>query len=183
MRIGSLQGPDRDQLIKVREAVLNEVKSVLEKGIGVKADFAAAHFLLSQAAIRLGDVATAIQATENTKATAPFDIGVAFQLGLLYYQSGNLDASQGEFERAVSINKDYSNARYFLGLIYDRKGQKPAAIDQFEKIEVLNPDNQEVRRVIANLKAGKSALEDIVPPAARPEKRTEVPVKEEERSK
>ncbi|OGM92419.1 hypothetical protein A2935_03170 [Candidatus Wolfebacteria bacterium RIFCSPLOWO2_01_FULL_47_17b] len=176
LRIGQVQGSDRDQLIKAREDVLNEVKSVLEKGISVKADFAAAHFLLSQAAIRLGDVATAIRATENTKATAPFDIGVAFQLGLLYYQSGNLDASQGEFERAVSINKDYSNARYFLGLIYDRKGQKPAAIDQFEKIEVLNPDNAEVKLILQNLRAGRGALDQIVPPAAPPEQRKEPPV-------
>ncbi|KKW21503.1 MAG: TPR domain/sulfotransferase domain protein [Parcubacteria group bacterium GW2011_GWA1_53_13] len=176
LRIGSVQGADRDQLIKTREAVLNEVKSVLEKGIQVKSDFAAAHFLLSQAAIRLGDVATAIQATENTKATAPFDIGVAFQLGLLYYQSGNLDASQGEFERAVSISKDYSNARYFLGLIYDRKGRKPEAIDQFEKIEALNPDNQEVKLILQNLRAGRGALDQIVPPAAPPEQRKEPPV-------
>lgn len=176
LRIGSVQGADRDKLIKAREDTLNEVKSVLEKGVQVKPDFAAAHFLLSQAAIRLGDIKTAIQATENTKATAPFDIGVAFQLGLLYYQLGNLDASQAEFERAVSINKDYSNARYFLGLIYDRKNQKPAAIDQFEKIEALNPDNQEVKLILQNLRAGQGALDQIVPPATPPEQRKAPPV-------
>lgn len=176
LRIGALQGADRDQLIKAREDVLVEVKSVLEKGIEVKSDFAAAHFLLSQVAIRLGDVATAIRATENTKATAPFDIGVAFQLGLLYYQSGNLDASRGEFERAVSLNENYSNARYFLGLIYDRNGRKADAIVQFEKIEALNPDNEEVKNILQNLRAGRGALDQIVPPATPPEKRKEPPV-------
>ena len=176
MRIAQVAPQDREAVIKSRETILQEVKTVLERAAQIKPDFAAAHFLLSQAAIRLGDLKTAVQSTENAKLTAPFDIGVAFQLGLLYYQSGNLDGAQGEFERAVALNANYSNARYFLGLIYDRKGRKADAISEFEKIEALNQDNQEVKSILTNLRAGRGALENIVPPGTPPEKRKEPPV-------
>ena len=109
---------------------------------------------------------------------APFDIGVAFQLGLLYYQGNDIDKSQIEFERAIALNSNYSNARYFLGLIYDRKGDKQKAIQQFQQIEGLNPDNQEVKHVLQNLHAGKPALDGIAPPGPAPEKRNETPIKE-----
>jgi hypothetical protein len=69
-----------------------------------------------------------------------------------------------------------------LGLIYDRKGDGPRAIQQFEEIEKFNPDNQEIKRILQNLRAGKPALEGIVPPAEPPERRKETPVKEEQQS-
>ncbi|MEK7090196.1 MAG: hypothetical protein AAB930_01275, partial [Patescibacteria group bacterium] len=68
----------------------------------------------------------------------------------------------------------YSNARYFLGLIYDRKGDKPRALGEFGKIAELNPGNNEVKRIIGNLNAGRPALEGIAPPP--PEERTGPPV-------
>ncbi len=61
------------------------------------------------------------------------------------------------------MNENYSNARYFLGLIYDKEGKENKAIEQFGKIEELNPDNEEVKKILANLKAGKPALEGITP--------------------
>ena len=82
------------------------------------------------------------------------------------------------FERAVSINPSYSNARYFLGLIYDREGKKDEAISQFEKIAELNPGNQEVERIIENLQVGKSALFGISPPEPEPQSRKNLPIEE-----
>ena len=102
---------------------------------------------------------------------------MAFQLGLLYYQNNNLVRAEAEFARAISLNENYSNARYFLGLIYDRRGEKEKAIAEFEKILIFNPDNQEVETILANLRTKKSALKGIVPPGTPPEKRKEVPVK------
>ena len=113
---------------------------------------------------------------EQARQAAPLDIGIAFQLGLLYYQTNDLANAQGEFLRAVSINENYSNARYFLGLIYDRRGEREKAIQEFERIQVFNPDNEEVKKILANLRAGKRALTGIAPPP--PEDRTEPPVEQ-----
>lgn len=172
------KGSDRDALERARLAMLQDVQRALMQAIDAKGDFAQGHFLLAQTLIRLGNVASAIQSVEKAKVAAPFDTGIAFQLGLLYYQTGDLDHARGEFERAVSINQNFSNARYFLGLIYDRQNNTIQAIDQFEKILVFNPDNQEVQRILANLRRGRDALEGVVPPLESPEKRQEPPIRD-----
>ncbi len=178
LRVNQAAPADRENLIQNRTRILNDVTLTLQKAVALKPDLAQAHFMLAQTAIRLGDAKVAIEATENAKLAAPFDIGVAFQLGLLHYQTNNLPRAQAEFERAVSLNDNYSNARYFLGLIYDRQGAKDRAIDEFVRVEKLNPDNQEVKKILTNLRSGRGALDGIVPPAAPPEKRAETPVKQ-----
>lgn len=167
------------KLIEARASALHDAERAFQKSIEVKLDFAQAHFLLAQTLIRLGNLQSAIQSVENTKLLAPLDIGVAFQLGLLYYyQQNELGRAESEFLRAVSLNENYSNARYFLGLIYDKNGEREKAIAEFEKIRALNPDNQEVAKILINLREKKPALFTIAPPGVAPEKRKEVPVKE-----
>lgn len=177
------QGKDRETLLKTRTDNLNEIAVIFQRAIQVKPDYAPAHFLLAQTAIRLGNLDVAIASVENTKLVAPFDIGVAFQLGLLYYQKSDLDRAAAEFERAITMNEQYANARYFLGLIYDRKKDVAGALAQFERIAATNPDNPEIQRIIANLHAGKPALDGIVPPAPPPQQRADVPIREQERKK
>ncbi len=179
----SSQAPQesRAQIQKAYADALEGARLALKKAIEIKSDLAGAHFLMTQVAIRSGNLPDAISSAEQARAGAPFDLGVAFQLGLLYYQTERYDFAQGEFERALAISENYSNARYFLGLILDRKGEKEKAVGEFEKIEALNPDNQEVKRILENLRSGKPALEEIAPPAQPPEKRTAEPVEEEKR--
>lgn len=165
---------ERKILEAARDQALAEAQSAFQKAVGVKPDFAGANFLLAQVAIRRGDIRTAIASAEAAKLSAPLDIGIAFQLGLLYYQTDNLRSAETEFLRAISINENYSNARYFLGLIYDRRGQKTKALEQFGRIKAFNPDNEEVQKIIKNLKSDKRALAGIAP---LPEDRRDTPVK------
>lgn len=174
---------DKEQLEAARKQNLEQIAAIFQRAIQAKQDFAPAHFLLAQTAIRLGNTDAAIASVENAKAAAPFDIGIAFQLGLLYYQKQDFDRAQAEMERAVSLNENYSNARYFLGLIYDKKGDKARALEQFSKISQLNPDNQEVKHITDNLVAGKAALDGVAPPEPLPEKRSDAPIKEKEQKK
>lgn len=171
-------GDQRSRLEQVRKEYLAKAKEALDAAVNLKSDFAGAHFLLAQVAIRENNIQEAIKSTAATARLAPGDIGVAFQLGVLYYRADQLDNAKAEFERAILINDNYSNARYFLGLIWDRKGDQDAALSQFQKIAALNPDSEEVKKIIANLETGKRALEGIVPPAPAPENRKEAPVKE-----
>jgi Flp pilus assembly protein TadD len=167
------QSPQKDT---VWQEKLDKAKTALEQSIGLKSDYTPAHFLMAQIYLREDNLSKAIEKVEEIKNANPNDAGLAFQLGLLYYQNNQTEKAQNGFERAVALNENYSNARYFLGLIYDQKGQKLKALKEFEKIEVLNPDNQEVKNILANLRAGKPALENIVPPAQPPAERTEAPV-------
>lgn len=160
--------------IEVSMNNLKDAKIDLEKSIELKPDYAVSNFMLAQIEAANGNLENAIKKTKDTYFLAPDDIGVLFQLGLLYYQSRDFESSKQVFEKIVSINSNYSNARYFLGLIYDTEGRKADAIKEFEKIEVLNPQNQEVKTILSNLNKGLSALETIAPPL--PEKRANPPV-------
>ncbi len=175
-------GDDRSRLEQIRHDAWGKSREALGEAVKLKTDFAQAHFLLAQVSIRENNLSEAIRNTENTALLAPGDIGVAFQLGVLYYRAGDLDKAKTAFDRAVLLNDNYSNARYFLGLIWDRKGDRDAALSQFVKILALNPGSEEVKRIVANLEAGKPALTDIVPPAPAPENRKEAPIKEEDRN-
>ncbi len=154
------------QLENEEEVTKNLVlaKRNFQKALELKSDYAPAHFQIAMIYIREGEIKEAIEKLEITKLVTPFDIGLAFQLGLLYYNDNQLNLAKAEFGRAVSIDENYSNARYFLGLIYDRQGNRDKAIEQFERIEKLNPDNLEVKTILANLRKALPALEGIQPP-------------------
>jgi tetratricopeptide (TPR) repeat protein len=180
-QIASSKNPDKSQidaLNDIRNQELEIAISELQKAIDSKADYSPAHFLLVQAYGRQGDLKKAIARSMDYYSLNPKDPGAVFQLGFLYYKDNQMDNAKLAFEAAIRLNEDYSNARYFLGLIYDSQGNKAAAKEQFEKIAVLNSDNQEVKKILENLNAGRPALETIVPPAPSPENRNQTPVKE-----
>jgi tetratricopeptide (TPR) repeat protein len=134
-----------------------------KKAIELKTDYAPAHFQLAMVYYNRGNLDDAIAKLEETKNLVPLDVGLAFQLGVAYYQKGNYQKAKDELERAISITPDYANALYFLGLTYDQLGEKGKAIEKFKRVSELNPDNEEVKKIISNLEAGKKALEGILP--------------------
>lgn len=140
---------------------LKTAKDYFEKSLGLKQDYALAHFQIALIYIREGKIKEAIDRLEALKLTAPSDAGLAFQLGIIYYNNNQYEAAKRELERAVKLDENYSNARYFLGLVYDKEENKKEAILQFEKVERLNPDNEEIKKILSNLREGKAALEGI----------------------
>ena len=127
------------------------------QAIALKSDYAPAHFQSAVVFDRQGKLPEAIAKMEINKQLLPNDTGIAFQLGVLYLRAKNYQKAKSEFLRAVTLDANFSNARYFLGLLYDREGNKDSALEQFTKISELNPDNEEIKQIIANLKAGKPA--------------------------
>lgn len=180
-RVGVLQNRASGEAAVTLRAQYDEaLKGAIEafdRAVALKPDYAAGHFLRAQASIRQGDTSQAVQSLERARQGAPQDVGLAFQLGVLYYQRGDATLARGEFARAVSVNPDYANARYFLGLIADGAGERDEAIQEFERVLQLNPGHPEVTRILENLRNGLSALNGIVPPAEPPEKRLETPIK------
>ena len=158
-----------------RKTAIENAKQNLEKAVGLKSDYAAAQFLLAQTLTREGNIDEALRSGMQAALSAPNDVGVAFFLGFLFYQKGDLNNAEQQFSRAIAINPNYSNAMYFLGLIYDKTKRPAEALKQFRRIFELNPDNEEVRKIIVNLEAGRPALSTITPP---PEKRKEPPIQE-----
>jgi tetratricopeptide (TPR) repeat protein len=158
----------------------DDARGYLQSALDIKPDFADALFMLSQIEAQAGNLEEAILRTEQTAAVSLNNFGIFFQLGLLQYQNNNFNAARMAFERAVGLNNNYANARYFLGLIYDKQGLKEKAIEQFENIAKTNSDNDEVKKILSNLKNGRSALAEIAPPA--PEEREVPPISEKDQT-
>ncbi len=132
-----------------------------EKAVDQKGNYIPAQFMIAVCLDRIGEIDQAIAKLEESQKINPQDAGMAFQLGVFYYKAEKYDQAQIQLEQAVKLVENYSNARYFLGLVYDKKNNKAKALEQFEKVAELNPDNQDVKKIIANLKAGKKALDGI----------------------
>lgn len=142
--------------------LLTEAQEKFEEAIELKSDYAPAHFQIAMVYGAQGEQTEMIEELEKTKAIAPFDVGLAFQLGLIYFQGQDYEKARNELERAVLLNSDYANALYFLGLTYDELGEKEMAIKTFEKILVANPGHSLVTVILKNLRTGEKALKGIV---------------------
>jgi len=136
---------------------------VLEKAVDLKWDYLPAHYLMAVAYDQQGRQEEAIAKLEEMKGAAPQDVGIAFQLGMLYWRTEKTEKAQEEFEAIIEVFTDSSDARYMLGLVYDKRGEKEKAEEQFEKVLQLNPENQEVIKILENLRNGLPALEGVFP--------------------
>lgn len=170
-------------LARLEMANKNNVKAreYITKSLQMKNNYTEAAFLLAQIEIAEGNIKNAIQLVEAAS-TLTFNNPVAhFQLGILKYSDTQRDykGAAEAFEKAVSLNPSYSNARYFLGLSYYNLGKIEDAVKQFETVKSFNPDNTEVELILNNLKEGRAPFASAKPPIDdKPEKRKNLPVKD-----
>lgn len=140
---------------------LTSAKEQFDKAIQLKSDYAPARYQIAMVYQARGNTDQEISALEDLKKSNPNDVGVAFQIGLTYYQEQNFSKARIELERAIVLSSDYANALYFLGLTYSQLGDTDKAIEKFQRISDLNPNNDEVKKIIDNLKNGKKPLAGI----------------------
>jgi len=140
---------------------LKLAKEQFDNAIQLKSDYAPARYQIAMVYQAQGNTDQEISALEDLKKLNPNDVGVAFQIGLTYYQEQNFSSAKAELERAIALSPDYANALYFLGLTYSQLGNDDKAIEKFQKISDLNPNNEEVKKIIDNLKNGQKPLAGI----------------------
>lgn len=163
------------EMASEKSQLLVEAQIQFEKALQLKSDYFLPHLNLAILFQLKGKQEEAIKEFELAKNLSN-DPRVIFQLGLLYYRNKDYSKAQREFEMAISLDPNYANALYFLGLVYDIQGQKQKAIEKFTKVGELNPNVEEIKKILENLRAGKSALfgiateEQSVVPPQEPEK-------------
>jgi tetratricopeptide (TPR) repeat protein len=159
-------------------------KQNIQRALILKPDYLDAVYLLSQVQTQNREINNAIQSTKVAIQIDPSNPVMFFQLGLLYYNNKDYVNAGEAFAKAVSINGQYANAKYFLGLSYAMTGQRQEAIKEFEDLSITNPDNKEVSFILSNLKSGRSPFTDAKPPVdSKPEKRAKLPITEKSSSK
>ena len=159
------------------EAAMNkpaEAKGFIGRALQVKNNYSDAIFLLSQIQVAENSIKDAITSLLVLAQLNPQDPTIFFQLGLLYYNSGDNVNTGLALSKAVELNPQYSNARYFLGLALARLGKYKEAADQFVEIQKYNPDNTEVASILVALQSGKSPFQAVT----SPEKAKTPPVKD-----
>ena len=160
------------ELAKLESAQNNadKAKGDVVKALTLKNDYTDAYMLLAQLQISEGDTKSAIDSVTNATYTSPNNEGLFFQLGVLRYDSKDYTNAIGALEKAVSLNSQYSNARYFLGLSYYQVDRVSDAIAQFTEIQKLNPGNQQVVDILTNLQSGKTPFKTATVVAPTPTK-------------
>lgn len=158
---------------------LDEALQVVGVAIQAKNNYLDAIYLLSQIEAAKGNLRNATIAAEVATQINPQNAILFFQLGLLQYNNKDYNLAATSLEKAVNLQPDYANAKYFLGLSYVRLNKISDAITQFEGLAKSNPENQEVAFILNNLLEGKSPFADAQPPVTpTPEKRSSLPIQE-----
>jgi tetratricopeptide (TPR) repeat protein len=147
---------------------LENAKAQFEKAIQLKSDYASPRYQIAMVYQAQGKTNEEFKALEETKKYSPNDVGLAFQIGLLYYQKADYTNAKAEFERTIALNSDYANALYFLSLTYYKLGQNDKAIQAMQRVVDLNPDNADIKTALENLKAGKAPVASLETPAETP---------------
>jgi tetratricopeptide (TPR) repeat protein len=118
-----------------------------------------------------GAVDLAIQSYETASEMEPINPYIKTQLGQLYLVKSNLFGdgtgfvdqeiaakARALFEKALELNTNYANARYFLGLMQDKAGERQAALENFRLLKAANPDNELIAQITQNIENGIPAL-------------------------
>lgn len=106
----------------------------------------------------------AIASIQRAIALDPYNPFYYIELGGIYYQLGQYDAAQQQFQVAVSLKADLPNAYYNLGHALEAKGDLQNAINQYEIVKNLTGDNKEnldkISKEIDDLKNKLGAKKD-----------------------
>lgn len=137
----------------------------LRASLTQKPNYTDAILFLVQLNVANNDLNAAVQAAQAAVQSAPGVAPIWFQLGLLYYAGNDTKDAIPALEQALKIQGDYANAKYFLGLSYYAQNRQVEAMTLFQDLAKTNPDNAELKTIIANMQAGKPALEGIAPSA------------------
>lgn len=133
-----------------------KAKEYLYRALEERPNFLEALSFLAQLELEDQQPEKAIAVVRSAVAAEPTNFLLRFALGYLYYANRQFPEALIEFESAVFLNPVYADAKYFLGLTYAELGRRQDAITQFEGVLELNPDNAGVRRILSNLRAGRS---------------------------
>jgi len=145
--------------VEGKKEKLNLAVKNLKMALSLKSNYPLAHYLLAVAFDQLGQRDKAILELEETKKLIPQDWGIAFQLGILYWREENFEKAKEEFKRTISLNKNYSEAKYMLAATYDALGEKEKAEELLKDLQQKEPQNQEIKKALENLKKGLPLLE------------------------
>lgn len=140
---------------KITENLGKSVDS-LNAALKLKSDYAPASYQLALALDGQGKAKEAIEKIEPVAAANPRDVGVGFQLAMLYYRDNQKDKAEAVLKYVISLEPNYANARWILATIYEEQKKWDDAIAQVQEILKTDKENQTVKDRLQKLEDGKA---------------------------
>jgi len=139
-----------------------QARTYAKEAIALKENYSDAYLLLADIDLVNKNPSGAISEIQTALEKLPNNTFLLYQLGLVYYSEKNYNKAKETFTKAIVIDPNYANARYFraLSYIYGENDTKQALQD-LEFISKQNADNKVLQEVIANIKSGKDPLDGI----------------------
>lgn len=174
-RIGSgkdLKEEAKASLEKTMKESQQKARESLEKSLALKQDYAAANYWMALLLQAEGKADEATAKLETVRNANPNDLGVGFQLAILYYQNKQTDKAIAELRRLIGLEAQYSNARWYLAAMLEEKGDLDDAIGQITEVLKANPGNADVQKRLDDLMAKKAgattSTEEGLPEPVKP---------------
>ena len=139
-----------------------DARPLITAALAKKANSSDAYLLLAEVDITDGDQQAAITDTEQAAQVDPNNPNVLFQLGVLKYKNADYSGAVSAFEQASILDQTSLTSRYYLGLSYEKAGRTDDEAKLFHGLAKQLPDNDQLKKIVANLDAGKSALDGLV---------------------
>jgi len=166
----AVQAKDSDKTKLEAEAAAQVTKALeqFDLAIKYKSNYTPAHFNQVLAYEQQGKLDEAVDKLQQMREYNPQDIDVLYELGSLYYTKAEYDKAEEVFLTITSLVPNHANAHFGLALTYQKKSAKDKAVAELEKVLQLNPGNQDIIKLIEDIKSGKDNT--VQQPAAQPKK-------------
>lgn len=141
--------------LEARNDNIDGARALAEEAIRMKQNYTEALLFLTQIDILNNNVAQAIERTRSIISIEPQNPARYYQYGVLQTAAGDTEQAIAAFERAIALDPQYANARYYLALAYVEQGRRDDALAQLDVVAGYNPDNEQLRDLMERIRAGE----------------------------
>lgn len=120
-------------------------EELLRKATQIRPNFPFAHLELARFYAQNNKPDEALAAYRSVKQLVQNNPALHYEIGLLLIQVKQNEEAKAELAKAVSLNPDFSDARWFLAQAYEETGEVAKAIEQIKKVVELNPYNEQAK--------------------------------------
>lgn len=136
---------------------LSLAEQVLKSAIVSKQDYLPARYHLGIVYERQGRVKDAITELENVLKINNKDLGVAFELSILYYRNNQKKESFELMRQVTVIDPTNANAHWYYSAMLEEQGSYQEALNQIKPLNIQYPGNAAIQQRMSALTAAVSA--------------------------
>ncbi len=143
----------------------DEARPFVDEALAMKRNYSDAIFFLAQLDLDEGNIGSAIEAARAITILEPENPLRFFQLGLLQFSDRRYADAATNLEKAIALNRQYANARYYLALTYSEQNRAGDARTELNTLLETNPGNELVIELLARLDRGERLVSNADAPS------------------